>query len=827
MATRRNNHYVPVWYQRGFLEGGCRTLKYLDLKPPLHEREDGTKVPGRSLFTSAPAQCFYRTDLYSRFFGFHLDDAIERRLFGEIDTKGAAAVRAFKGTDVGAWVRHFEDFFEHIDAQKLRTPKGLDWLRQHYPFLDQNQLMQEMQGVRLMHVTLWTEGVREIVSAEDSEVKFLISDHPVTVYNPAVSPDDPRCAYPNDPEIAWKASQTLYPLDQNFCLILTNLEYAQDPGLPDRCLKRTSARNFRRSLISTHELIRTRRLNAHEVSQINFILKARATRYIAAGREEWLYPERIVKPNWASLRSPLLPPEDELGQFRGEIYVRYEDGRVGYQDALGRSEPTPDFLLKSPTDAPRSPRDPCGCGSGRRFRDCCAAVPAQLRPSWSECSIRERNILHVRAIIGILGLGGGKDWIAARKDLDDEKIARIYRAFRGLWPLDTDLIALLPKPDGRLRALYTGIVDPRLIGEYAIGASTYFGEILVQNPFVHSGCVTDEYSPTANPGHYRQEVLKHVALLLDLMPLVEAGIINLFPDPCYFDFHLRHQMMGMATERTRGTTISARSDPRIQWLERDDFRRDHWGLLPEDAQRANIRKAMPERSADEVEEIIQFARSERIADPLATLRDDPLEGLEGKGLLRLVNMVPNYEMSLYLAQATGSVIVTDSPFRWREFQEAAWYERGRLEHELPPLKAAIERNEHLFLCDTEAIIGVLRSGRHDAYRALLHGTFRYLTARGEGRKKPNWESQLPGRFANAHADMRKAIEATGAPAVSGMVQCLFPVGGVRDNTTDRLLLMTSVDHHLDRVPMAFFIQRPDSEMNAGLETKRRQREDYN
>ena len=46
----------------------------------------------------------------------------------------------------------------------------------------------------MMHCTIWTEGVREIVSAEDSDVKFIISDHPVTIYNHAAPPDSSMCA---------------------------------------------------------------------------------------------------------------------------------------------------------------------------------------------------------------------------------------------------------------------------------------------------------------------------------------------------------------------------------------------------------------------------------------------------------------------------------------------------------------------------------------------------------------------------------------------------------------------------------------------------------
>jgi hypothetical protein len=37
-----------------------------------------------------------------------------------------------------------------------------------------------------------------------------------------------------------------------------------------------------------------RELEEDEVLRINYILKRRATRYIAAAEEEWLYPEKRV-----------------------------------------------------------------------------------------------------------------------------------------------------------------------------------------------------------------------------------------------------------------------------------------------------------------------------------------------------------------------------------------------------------------------------------------------------------------------------------------------------------------------------------------------------
>ena len=312
MSKTRNNHYVPQWYQEGFFEVGRNTLAYLDMKPPERVLNTGRVITERALFDTPTSRAFRQLDLYSTFFGTSINDEIERHLFGNIDAKGANAIRAFAGSNAGEWHSHFQTLFEYIDIQKIRTPKGLDWLKAQYPTLTQNELMFEMQGIRMLHCTIWAEGVREIVSAEDAHVKFIISDHPVTIYNHAATPEARECAYPNDPAIALKASQTIFPLNRNICLILTNLEYARDPST--RPLdKRTFARNYRQSMARTDAFIRTRKLSNQDVARINYVLKSRAHRYVAAGRKEWLYPEESVSESWVSYERPLCRPKANFG----------------------------------------------------------------------------------------------------------------------------------------------------------------------------------------------------------------------------------------------------------------------------------------------------------------------------------------------------------------------------------------------------------------------------------------------------------------------------------------------------------------------------------
>jgi hypothetical protein len=680
----------------------------------------------------------------------------------------------------------------------------LDWLKAQYPTLTQNELMIEMQGIRMMHCTIWTEGVREIVSAEDADVKFIISDHPVTIYNHAAPPQAQACAYPNDTTIVSKASQTIFPLTRNFCLVLTNLEYARDPSTSP-LEKRTFARNFRQSMVRTDAFIRTRKLSSQEVARINYVLKARARRYIAAGRKEWLNPEESVSEPWGELRKTLLPPKNELWHFGGEMFAKFESGHVHYQDEFGRTEKQRDFLKKDPPTKPLRPGDLCGCGYGRSFKACCMPKPIALRPTWNERSIRERNIMLQNGIVNVLGLEQGKDWTRVRRELTDEQISKIYLLYEGLWPLETDLLALLPKPDGVARAVYTGHIHPTTITDFALGASLYFGELIVEHPFLHAGTVKKKFSPVENPRAYRQEFLKMVVFFLTVMPLIELGLVNLIPDPCSFDVHLRDQMFHMAKSRSAGMQIDRHKEPRMEQLMKQDFQR---GIisLPPDALRSQFVKAVPGLDEVRKEEVLRYIEQLKERDPLAVLQEDSLAGGEKGGQLNMMKLAPNFEMAMYLAQATGACIVTDSFFRWMEIKRAIRERAGAPYPNLATLARNIESSEFAFPQNVADIAEFAFDKTFAAYSALMRDIFKYLSNLSDRGPKPNREAQLTSRFAKAYTSIQTAIKKARIPAKEARISCVFPSGGIQDNTVNRLLLMSSSERHLPSVPMAFFIE---------------------
>jgi hypothetical protein len=633
-SKRKKHHYVPIWYQKGFIEKGENILFYLDLDP-IKVLPDGRQINPKSLYKWGPGNCFCEKDLYTiKFFGIR-NDQIEEILFGKIDNNGRGAIYALKSQDFETLSKSFEEVFIYMDAQKLRTPKGLDWIRSNYFQLSHSELLMEMQFLRTMHCTMWVEGVMEIVSAEDSDIKFIISDHPITIYNYACAPDSKRCKYPDDPPTAWKASQTIFPLDLNHCFILTNLEYARDPDKVDPLTSRTNPRHFADTLTRWDTVIRKRRLNSKEVCAINCIIKKRAHKYIAAAKQEWLYPEKSFPDNeWKSLHKILLPSRDEIWRFGGEVYVGGKDGKLlWYQDDFGRRH-----TRREDNDNPV-----------RNY------------------SIKQRNQILYNAILEIFGFSKGKDWDDFRKEITGDKIKELYRVVGALWNPDTEIMNLIPKPCNELRAFYSGTIDPRVIPITVLGYSLYVDKIIMISPFINPRVTNSEFSPYENPSRFIDDTIKNVAIMMQIMPLIDAGIVEMIPDPCDFDPFLRQRIYKMAETRLKGRGSKKEDMGLAEKFVHDDIIKFMFNLPPESLKH-QIRKVSPDISEDELEEVLDYVQKAKLADPLAPLQ--PLIPGEKGQQYQMLRMGGNLEMALYLAQVTGSYIYTDVNFRWQEIQSS-------------------------------------------------------------------------------------------------------------------------------------------------------------
>ena len=801
MSKTRNNHYVPKWYQRGFLSKPSGCLYYRDLAPEQKENSAGKIITVNDYFKCHVSRCFCKRDLYTTFAGSYINDEIERKFFGAIDQTGSEAVRAFITEEPDKWHQNFKNFFEYLDAQKIRTPKGLDWINSHYPDLDQNHLMQEMQVIRNMHCSIWTGGVREIVKAGESELKFILSDHPVTVYNCAILPSDRQNSYPHDPPITLKGSQTIFPLDKNNCLILTNYEFANNPDKEDAMEKITHAKYFRNCMVSTDAFIRSRSLRSYEVLEVNYIIKERACRFIAATEKEALYPERYCKTQWADLRKVILPPKHELGLFGGEIFATYEDGRKYYQDAFGRSMPETKYHKKTRVKNEPKPNEFCGCCSGKKYKNCCMNKSESDRPSWDVLSIRERNLILYEGVIDILGLNEGKLLDDIRKEISVEQVKKIHDLYGFLWPLDADIFSLLPKPDKSSRALYTGILHPKLIRGLAVSSSLYFDEIIIQHPFINPFTRKPEHNPVEVPHKFKQQTLSNVYLLFELIPYIEAGFINLIPELCVFDDYLQRQMLDMARARCTKSSLSTRDSVLISLLTIDQTLTH---LVPSDEhQLSQLRQIIPDASERMIKETLQYLHQMEHDDPFTLLQENMFS--KNKGQIFMMELVPNFEMTMYLAQVTGAIVLTDSDSRWKEINMPLNIRQNSAEPTWEELTILIDQFEYFMFANVMDACELRCAGKFSRLRKLFRELFNEIKNGSEQSKVKISSKRLKLQLNDAYKVSKNEISGQYHQTLSSKMKCVAPYGGFVNNNVQRMLLMSGSSSHLKCVPAAIYM----------------------
>jgi hypothetical protein len=338
----RVHHYVPRWYQRGFLKTGQFKYHYLDLHPAI-VYSDGVRHERNALLNWGPDRCFYKDDLYTLKLGTWSTDEVERRFFGEIDSSGRGAVELFgsyEGLREGV-PEAFHSLVQYMGAQRFRTPRGLEWLRATGKLRKKNEALVFMQRLFLLHGTMWSEGIWEVVRARKSPTKFIVTDEPVTFFNRQGFPRAIR--YPNDVDLGHVGTRTIFPLSIDACLIITHLQLVRNPWL-DPLLLRANARSFQTTMRDLRDTHFGRELEEDDVLRINLIMKKRATRYIAAAEKEWLYPERRISTGWARLDDDwFLLPHLYKVPFTSEIIVGYKDGTSWAMDEHGRHPGNPSF----------------------------------------------------------------------------------------------------------------------------------------------------------------------------------------------------------------------------------------------------------------------------------------------------------------------------------------------------------------------------------------------------------------------------------------------------------------------------------------------------
>lgn len=354
MSTQyKNNHYVPEWYQKRFLPTGQinQELFYRNLKPDYYIEPNGKLHQKKAVYRQGFRKCFVEKDLYTTNFGTEESTKIEQYFFGDIDRNGNKAMDYFSNFNhKNINYEAFQNMISYMSTQKLRTPKGLGFLKSQTKLNNHNLILNLMMKLRSLYCAIWTECVWQIADASNSDTKFIISDHPITVYNRMCGPRSNMCRDYNDPEIWLQGTHTIFPLSLEKVLILTNLSWVRNPYQSPLKI-RPNPNPFRGALFKFMDIQTMRHLTEQEVREINFIIFSRALQYIASSKEEWLYPEKFVsKSNWNTYGNGyLLMPDPRSMHPGGEIIIGYKDGSVSKHDEYGRNPFQSDFGKETKT----------------------------------------------------------------------------------------------------------------------------------------------------------------------------------------------------------------------------------------------------------------------------------------------------------------------------------------------------------------------------------------------------------------------------------------------------------------------------------------------
>src|SRR5260370_15521519 len=111
----------------------------------------------------------------------------------------------------------FHTLVLYMDAQRFRTPRGLDWVRKALRLTNHTRTLMLMQQIFQINTTMWAEGIWEIVRARRSPTKFIITDDLFTFFNHRAFPR--AMPYPEDVGLELAGKLHLFPLALGSCFL--------------------------------------------------------------------------------------------------------------------------------------------------------------------------------------------------------------------------------------------------------------------------------------------------------------------------------------------------------------------------------------------------------------------------------------------------------------------------------------------------------------------------------------------------------------------------------------------------------------------------------
>jgi hypothetical protein len=378
--------------------------------------------------------------------------------------------------------------------------------------------------------------------------------------------------------------------------------------------------------------------------------------------------------------------------------------------------------------------DPCPCGSGRKYKRCCAG-----RVDWTRVlrsgddtspllSVRGRNLQFVEGMWGALQLDKPE---AAPRSLEDyraaftpEAVKAIHESILDIWPLDTDIDSVLRGLGGDVSGLYVGDYRIMYLRHALVRHSTYANKILVVDPFMYPPAVADEYNPILSPEKYRSQTLRNVNFYTALLPWILADIVNVIRTPADFDSVLQWESMRRQEAKFKENESLREAMKRSQSAMEERFKGDAIRELILDAPDDHV-----QRLADDFASKHDGATPEQVMAYVKAMRARDLDFLEpakwGESRITTFSTGANYEIAKMTADLTGSYLVTDLSVRWKEIeldreshnaQNKAW----------APFAKAVQEAQFRYLDQVSLgdALALRQAGRLEGLRSFFHRVWR-------------------------------------------------------------------------------------------------------
>jgi hypothetical protein len=236
-------------------------------------------------------------------------------------------------------------------------------------------------------------------------------------------------------------------------------------------------------------------------------------------------------------------------------------------------------------------------------------------------------------------------------------------------------------------------------------------------------------------------------------------------------------MMEMARERSVGRNKLTEHDRRLHFRLSTEDLLNSTAMMPREA-RIQLLISQFGLDEDAATQLIEDLEKDAEALPLTLLQQAELSN---GGQFIISKMGPNYEMSLLIAQATGSVIITDSSSRWQELLSAQhrtqgissypWHDAHSQFKVLPIDELFLDKFQK-----SQGLFAVFRNWLQTADKFVL-----------DNNRSPINVSEIAGQASN----LRNRLEQVSKELQLAHLQILSPDGGFSDANVQRLLARSS------------------------------------